>query len=110
MPPGSNCVDPAQCCVGLTCTGNHCGTPPIDSGACSLDPGGTPCSQCIIGSCCMQTEVCLDDAQCASSLACYQRCVVGNTPPGQCKQQCCTGATCNAWAGCVEGACAPQCF
>jgi hypothetical protein len=81
-----------------------------DSGTCSLDPGGTPCSQCIIGACCSQTETCLNDAQCSSSLACYQRCIVGNTNPAQCKQQCCTGTSCNAWADCVAGSCAAQCF
>jgi hypothetical protein len=110
LPPGSNCNTSPQCCVGLVCTGQHCGVAPPDSGNCSLDPGGTPCSQCIVGACCSQTEACLGDAQCAMSMSCYQRCTIGGTSPATCKQMCCTGSNCNSWTTCVAASCASQCF
>jgi len=111
LPPGSSCINSEQCCVGLTCNGGHCGTPPIDSGNCSLDPGGTPCSQCIVGSCCSQTENCLNDFNCAASLGCFQRCAIGGTPPAQCQSMCCMGSnTCTGWATCVTNSCAASCF
>jgi hypothetical protein len=110
LPPGSNCQTSPQCCTGLVCTSGHCGIAPPDSGACPLDPGGTPCSQCIVGACCNETVACLNDAQCAMSMACYQECTVGGKPPAQCKQSCCTGTNCNTWTTCVAGSCAAKCF
>jgi hypothetical protein len=110
LPPGSNCNSTAQCCVGLVCNGGHCGTPTVDAGACSLDPGGTPCSQCIVGSCCSQTENCLMNGQCAPSMSCFQRCTIGGGDPASCQMQCCTGNLCNQWAQCVAQSCAIACF
>ena len=93
LPKGSNC-NGAQCCVGLACQSGLCGTPLKDSGTCNLDPGGTPCSQCVVGMCCDQIATCLNDPQCSQSQGCFQRCAIGNTPPAQCEQQCCTSGDC----------------
>ena len=83
---------------------------PIDSGPCSLDPGGTPCSQCIIAGCCSQTENCLNDFSCASDMAQFQMCVQGGTPPATCKSMACAGnGNCTAWTQCVIDSGAATC-
>jgi hypothetical protein len=111
LPAGSACVHSEQCCVGLTCNGGHCGMPPTDSGPCSLDPGGTPCSQCIVGNCCSETETCLDDFACAPGMANFQECAITGTPPDQCQQMSCDGnANCTSWAQCVINSCIATCF
>jgi hypothetical protein len=99
-----------ECCVGLTCNGNTCGTPPVDAGSCTLDPGGTPCSQCIVGSCCDETQNCLFEPECATNLACFQRCAISGTDPGTCEMMCCTGPTCTIFADCITVNCASLCF
>jgi len=96
--------------MGLVCTGGHCGMPGIDAGNCSLDPGGTPCSQCVIANCCNLTEQCLNNSQCVNNMGCYQMCAAGTGTPAQCQQQCCTGNLCNQWTNCVAGNCAALCF
>jgi hypothetical protein len=93
------------------CSGGHCGMPTVDAGNCSLDPGGTPCSQCVVGNCCSQTEQCLADFTCAGDMPCFQRCAITGASPAQCKTDCCgTNATCNAWTQCVIDSCAASCF
>jgi hypothetical protein len=105
LPPGSNCVNTPECCVGLVCASGHCGMA-VDAGMCGLDPGGTPCSQCIVGSCCNETESCLMDSQCASAMACFQSCTLGGKTATVCEQMCCTDAPCNTWTACVAADCA----
>jgi hypothetical protein len=107
---GSNCSSPAQCCIGLTCESGLCGVPIGDSGPCSLDPGGTPCSQCVVGACCDSTQACLNDSQCSAAMGCYQRCTIANNPPAGCEQMCCTSGDCHTWAKCVANNCAAKCF
>jgi hypothetical protein len=111
LPTGSNCSATAQCCVGLVCASGHCGMA-VDAGNCTLDPGGTPCSQCIVGNCCQETMNCLGDAPCAMGLSCFQSCTlmggVGSAP--MCEAMCCTDGTCNTWASCVASNCASLCF
>jgi hypothetical protein len=82
---------------------------PVDAGTCSLDPGGTPCSQCIVNDCCQQTENCISDSSCAGSLPCYQSCVVGGGVSAACEQMCCSDSTCNTWVACVAADCAASC-
>jgi hypothetical protein len=100
----------SQCCTGLVCEGGVCGQP-LDAGMCSLDPGGTPCSQCIVFDCCDQTEACLDDATCSQSFSCFQNCIVGGGTAPSCQMQCCMEQLCNTWATCFtqncEAACTP---
>ena len=96
--------------MGLSCISGHCGIPIPDGGACSLDPGGTPCSQCVVGSCCNETQNCLNSGQCSNSLSCFQSCVVGNNPPAQCAAMCCTDSNCTVWTNCVEAHCAAPCL
>ncbi|MEZ4296329.1 MAG: hypothetical protein R3B70_15265 [Polyangiaceae bacterium] len=75
--------------------------PPSTPGNCLLDPGGTLCSQCIVGNRCNQTEQCLNNPTCASNMACFQRCAINGTP-SQCQTQCCgNNGTCTAWTQCV---------
>ena len=104
LPPGSNCNTSQQCCMGLACDSGHCGAP-IDAGSCTLDPGGTPCSQCVVAQCCNQTQTCLNDPTCASSMACIQSCTQTAMGPGQCAKMCCSGTDCGAWFKCVNASC-----
>jgi hypothetical protein len=83
---------------------------PVDAGSCPLDPGGTPCSQCIVDDCCNETETCLADAQCTMSMANYQSCTLAAKPPAQCAQMYCMGSDCLAWTACVAAGCATLCF
>ncbi|MEQ9324543.1 MAG: hypothetical protein RIF41_35590, partial [Polyangiaceae bacterium] len=109
LPQGSSCINSNQCCSPNVCSGGHCGMP-IDTPNCPLDPGGTPCSQCIVNACCNQTVNCLNDFTCASEMGCFQQCVLSNTPPAQCQSMCCTGMSCSAWSSCVTNNCSNLCF
>jgi hypothetical protein len=110
LPLGSTCQSSPQCCDPLVCSGNHCGNL-LDGGNCSLDPGGTPCSQCIVLNCCAQTETCLSSGTCATAMGCFQGCVLDGTSPAQCQTQCCgNSGQCTAWTSCVTGACTAQCY
>jgi hypothetical protein len=91
------------------CSGGHCGTA-IDGGTCPLDPGGTPCSQCIVYSCCDQTQKCLNNPSCASAMSCYQSCVIGGQTPAQCQTNCCKNNACTTWTSCVTTYCSTQCY
>src|SRR6185436_5447494 len=106
---GSNCSSGSECCVGLACVSGHCGQP-VDAGSCTLDPGGTPCSQCIVGNCCQETMTCLNDANCAASMACFQRCAVNGGTATQCAQMCCTTSSCKTWTSCVASHCTATCL
>ena len=72
LPRARTATDPAQCCVGLTCASGLCGAPLPDSGSCTLDPGGTPCSQCIVGHCCTQTRPASTTLSARCAMACFQ--------------------------------------
>ena len=76
----------------------------------ALDPGGTPCSQCIVGSCCSETESCLADFQCAGAMGCFQECAINGNPPDLCTQNCCPDAICSQWTSCVAASCGALCF
>jgi hypothetical protein len=97
------------------CSGGHCGTP-VDAGSCSLDPGGTPCSQCIVNNCCSETETCLcvsytcPDPECGVAMGCFQDCIVGGSPPATCRNSCCSTGTCDAWTNCVTAHCGGACY
>ena len=85
--------------------------PPIDGGNCSLDPGGTPCSQCVIAACCSETETCLNDFTCATDMQSFTNCLNNGTPPATCKTQSCgNNANCSGWTQCVIDNCAATCF
>ncbi len=81
-----------------------------DATACTLDPGGTPCSECIVDGCCQETEDCLGDTPCVTRMACFQGCVAMMTAPATCAQMCCTDATCEGWTSCVAQSCLSLCL
>jgi hypothetical protein len=55
----------------------------------------------------METQDCLSDPTCASSLSCFQSCTLGGGTAAKCEQMCCAGdAQCLTWTNCVAAQCA----